>query len=303
MSEDEVRDWLRRLRWPADGNVPICPSCGSEAHGWIATRQQYRCDNSKCRHGFSVTAGTIWHDHRLPLHGILEAAFHFSIARSGLSALRLSETMKLDPKVAHVTLHKFREAQARRQALLRLCGWIEIDCVFFPGSWRRPNLGRSSPATYGTRTAKAAALTLSQRDGPTIAIPVSGETKRAALEAVSRYVVPGSTIFSDESGAFKDLHFFGKHLTVKHAVEFVSGQAHVNNDESLHSRLKAAQRGVYKRMASGRDFDLYLAEMAFRQSLTETDTRRMCEAFLGASLQSPPSDRFKGYFQRHILEF
>jgi len=63
LSDDEAYDLFKQSRW-TDGE-PVCPHCGCEHNYHIKTRKQWRC--KACKHTFSVTSGTIFANHKMPL--------------------------------------------------------------------------------------------------------------------------------------------------------------------------------------------------------------------------------------------
>lgn len=78
MSDAEAFDLFKELRW-GEGEEVACPCCGSVAkHYFIATRRQWRCRD--CKHTFSVTSGTIFAFHKLPLKTYLIAIGIFTNA-------------------------------------------------------------------------------------------------------------------------------------------------------------------------------------------------------------------------------
>lgn len=65
MSDDQAFEAFREVRWGRDGE-PECPACGVVAEHWfLPSRRQWRCRD--CGHTFSVTSGTIFAHHKLPL--------------------------------------------------------------------------------------------------------------------------------------------------------------------------------------------------------------------------------------------
>ena len=61
---------------------------------------------------FSITSGTLFASHKLPLKGYLAAIAVFCNEVKGKSALALSRDLGLSYKAAFVLLHKCREAMA-----------------------------------------------------------------------------------------------------------------------------------------------------------------------------------------------
>jgi hypothetical protein len=86
MSEDDAFTLFRRVRW-GDGDEVVCPHCGLvHRHDFRPTRRIWRC--AGCQEDFSVTSGTIFAFHKLPLRLYLAAVILFANAVKGISALQ-----------------------------------------------------------------------------------------------------------------------------------------------------------------------------------------------------------------------
>src|SRR5512134_1207818 len=70
VTEDDCRRYLGECRWP-DGYR--CPRCAHAEAYELSTRELFQCRS--CRHQVSVTAGTILHRTRVPLHLWFSAAY------------------------------------------------------------------------------------------------------------------------------------------------------------------------------------------------------------------------------------
>ena len=81
-SSDRCRDYLEALRWP-DGVE--CPKCASKSVSRITTRKQLDCNACRCR--FSVLAGTVFQDSKLPLWKWFAAIYLMCESKKGISAL------------------------------------------------------------------------------------------------------------------------------------------------------------------------------------------------------------------------
>ena len=87
MSDDDAFTLFRRVRW-GDGDEVICPHCGLvHRHYFRPARQIWRCVG--CQEDFSVTSGTIFAFHKLPLRLYLAAVILFANAVKGISALQM----------------------------------------------------------------------------------------------------------------------------------------------------------------------------------------------------------------------
>ena len=294
MSDGQVRRLLCKARWP-DG-IPRCPRCEGAKTYAITTRALFKC--ARCSHQFSVTSGTPWHGTKLSLKQLLTALQEFAASKAGVTTEHLAGKVGIDPKTALVFCQKVRECTARSQSTVLLREAVEIDATFFVPSVRRPNLGRSAPRLFRDKSKTRCVLTLSQRGGPTVAMVVSGETKSSVRTAVRQHVGGGTQIYTDGHNAYTFLRAYFPVDQASHAECYAAGYRHVNNCESFHARLKRSVKWIYRRVATGRDFDLYVAEMAFRHSFSRLSDREQALLLLGTVLRSPRSERFTGYWQR-----
>ena len=108
LSEKEAFDLFKQARWSGSSGDPICPRCGHKHHYWIGSRKQWRCKD--CNYSFSVTSGTIFSNHKMPLRNYLAAIAIYSNTAKGVSALQLSRDLDCQYKTAFVLSHKLRES-------------------------------------------------------------------------------------------------------------------------------------------------------------------------------------------------
>src|SRR5580704_10972653 len=90
MSDAEAEETFRKVRWPDTAGDPVCPHCGSlDAYDCRRSKApRFRCGG--CRKDFSITSGTLFASHKLPLRGYLAAIAIFCNEVKGKSALALS---------------------------------------------------------------------------------------------------------------------------------------------------------------------------------------------------------------------
>lgn len=75
LSDNEAFSMLCALRWGSAKHV-VCPKCGVQHQAYfISTRKQWRCKH--CKHTFSITSGTIFANHKLPIQTYLFAIVFF----------------------------------------------------------------------------------------------------------------------------------------------------------------------------------------------------------------------------------
>jgi transposase-like protein len=88
MSDAEAETMFRRVRWADTDGAPVCPSCGG-VDAYDCRRHsganRFRC--RACRKDFTITSGTLFASHKLPLRGYLAAITVFMNEVKGKSAL------------------------------------------------------------------------------------------------------------------------------------------------------------------------------------------------------------------------
>src|SRR3954453_18060971 len=144
MSDSGVVNVFLRLRWPETDGQPVCPGCGCMicyACPRSPDRLRWRC--KACRGDFSITSGTLFAHHKLPLRTYLLAVVAFCNEVKGHSMLALSRELDVQYKTAFVRAHKMREAMASGSKALRIGGAgreVELDGAYFGGHVRPENL-------------------------------------------------------------------------------------------------------------------------------------------------------------------
>jgi transposase-like protein len=115
MSDSGVENVFLRLRWPEADGKPVCPDCGCSIC-YVCRRPtgqlRWRC--KACRRDFSITSGTLFAWHKLPLRTYLLAVAGFCNEVKGKSMLAFSRELDVQYKTAFVLAHKLREAIAKR---------------------------------------------------------------------------------------------------------------------------------------------------------------------------------------------
>ena len=144
MSDRGVENVFRRLRWPDTDGRPVCPGCDCTicyACPRSAAHPRWRC--KACGGDFSITSGTLFAWHKLPLRTYLLAVAAFCNEVKGKSMLAFARELDVQYKTAFVLAHKLREAMASSMKALRLGGEgrvAEIDGAYFGGHVRPENM-------------------------------------------------------------------------------------------------------------------------------------------------------------------
>lgn len=107
-SDDEsCKKYLSDIKWK-DGFS--CKKCGHT--GWCKTKKSYVRKCNKCKHKESVTAGTLFHKVKFPLHKAFFIAFMMSTSKKSWSSEEFSRKLSLRQKTCWLFQQKVREAMA-----------------------------------------------------------------------------------------------------------------------------------------------------------------------------------------------
>jgi transposase-like protein len=116
--------------WRRPGLGYISQYRGSSASLMMGSRPIFKCKG--CEHQFSVTSGTIFASHKLPVKDYLLAIAIFVNGVKGHAALQLSRDLDVQYKTAFVLSHKIREALAGEQGET-VSGTVAVDGAYFGG--------------------------------------------------------------------------------------------------------------------------------------------------------------------------
>jgi transposase-like protein len=211
MSDRGAENVFARVRWPRTDGKPVCPGCGCEiCYDCRRSPETTRWRCKACRADFSITSGTLFAWHKLPLRTYLMAIAVFCNEVKGKSMLAFCRDLDVQYKTAFVLAHKLREAMASSVKALRIGGEgreAEVDGAYFGGHIRPENLAvdridrRLAENQSGKRQVVVA---MRERGGRTLARVFSAETD--AIAAIRSGIVKGTTVHADESTAWNPLH-------------------------------------------------------------------------------------------------
>jgi transposase-like protein len=113
LSDAEAEVTFREVRWPETEGKPVCPKCGGlDAYECRRPKGALRFRCKACRADFTITSGTLFDNHKLPLRMYLAAIAVFCNEVKGKSMVAMSRDLGLAYKSAFVLSHKMREAMA-----------------------------------------------------------------------------------------------------------------------------------------------------------------------------------------------
>ena len=306
MSDEEVHEIFKQIRWSNTDGKPVCPCCGSvEKHYYLKTRMQYRC--KECFHTFSVTSGTLFASHKKPLKVYLLAIALFTNSVKSISALQLSRDLDVQYKTAWILAHKIRESLLEYHNNEKLSGVCEVDGVYVNGYVRPKNQkDRRVDRRKIYKPNKRTIISIRQRANitdeaigaiKTRTFITKGETTSEIKEIIFNTVELGSEIHADEHNGYDHFHGHFDMQRVNHSEEYCGIYGENNNQaESYNSRFRRMQYGNLHKLGN-----LYLSnyanEIAYREDTRRWSNGKIANNILTRCLSKKTSNEFSGYWQ------
>ena len=303
MTKEEVEETFAKVRWPATSGRPVCPNCGCDSVYDCRRKNgapRWRCKG--CHKDFSLTSGTLFAFHKLPLVIYLAAIAIFVNEVKGKSALALSRDLDVQYKTAFVLAHKIREAVGSDVKHLRLGGpgkVAEIDGKWIAGHIRPENekKDRKDRRLAENQTGKRrCVVAIRERGGRTL--PAVFPSEDAATDFIkARLDRDTDQVHADEAPAWNPLHARFPMKRINHQEAYSRDGACTNQTESFFSRVERAQIGIHHRMG-GAYLDRYARELAWREDHRRAANGEQFRAITGFVAKNRPSPAFCGYWQR-----
>jgi transposase-like protein len=255
-TDEHCREALLHLRWP-DG--VRCLKCQSENVAPVSDRKVYVCYS--CRHQFSVTVGTMFHDSHLPLTKWFLVTYLMTESRKGISANQIKRMLGISYKTAWYLCHRIRKAMA--EADHKLKGIVEIDEMYIGGHTTNPGKWKKHTPVIGIRE-RGGHLHLIKAEGPLNQSKVNDIIARNVDKTVDVIMTDESVLYNFTTTA----QHRAKHKSVNHkAEEYVRYEGGLcvttNAIESAFSLFKRGVVGAWHKV-SVKHLPAYLQEMTWR---------------------------------------
>ena len=252
-TEDTCQEYLYQMRWPEEFT---CPRCGHQKC-WKKQSGLYRC--SKCRYQLSVTAGTIFHDSRIPLRLWFRAIWQVVSQKQGMSALGLQRVLGLNSyRIVWVLLHKLRIAMIR-PGRDRLAGCVQVDETYMGG----PRSGKRGRGAAGKTLVLVA---VEDKDGFAGRIrlqQVKDASAASLIPVLKESVQPKSKICTDGWEGYSPLSASGyKHRIIRKTADIGENLLPLAN--RVTALLKRWLLGTHQGAPRSSHLAYYLDEFVFR---------------------------------------
>lgn len=237
----------------------------------------------------SVTAGTVLHKTRTPIHQWFWAAYLTSTGTPGISALQLQRQLGLKRyETAWMMLHKLRRAMVAPERTL-LHGEVEVDEAYVGG---RDSNRRGGRDAFGTNSIVLVVVEVRGSRSGRVRMEVSGDLSADSLCGfIQANVAPGSTVRTDAWQGYKRLAHLGyEHLPTSQRAARLQGLELGDPLPFAHraiSNLKTWLKGTY-RGVSETQLQVYLDEYVFRFNRRRTPMAAF-QTLLGIGSHLPPT--------------
>ena len=306
MPEEQIERTFVRLRWQDNEGKAYCPHCGCTTV-YLARRPngapRWRC--KACRKDFSVTSGTLFAFHKMPLRAYLMAVAIFCNEVKGKSMLALSRDLGTQYKTAFVLAHKMREAMAcevRQTAVGGEGKRAEIDGGYF-GGYVKPANNRENRRDRRLRVNQSGkrkvVVVIRERGGRTL--PGVFRSEGEALNFIRRQVPRGTTLYADEAGSWNDLHARYELHRINHQEAYsLGGEYDINTNaaEGFFSRMRRAEIGHHHHHVAGPYLIRFAQEAAWREDHRRDPNGSQVDRVVALAMRNKPSVDFCGYWQR-----
>src|SRR3981081_1108974 len=304
MKDDEAEMAFRRIRWTDTDGQPVCPHCGGvDAYDCrrLKGAPRFRC--RACTKDFTITSGTLFASHKLPLRCYLAAIALFCNEVKGKAALALSRDLSVSYKCAFVLLHKLREAMAE-ELKGRIVGGerkvAEVDGGYFGGYIKPANnkeYRRDRRLAKNQNGKRKVVVIVRERGGNSV--PAVFKTESQAAAFIRKRIAKGTVVNADEASSWDGLHERFEMKRINHEEAYSLDGACTNWAEEFFSRMRRAEIGHHHHIA-GSYLLRYAQESSWREDNRRVSNGDQVSRIASLAMKRGKSVDFPGYWQRHV---
>jgi transposase len=273
--------WLWRSASRRTASTPTARSASASVefkkYATKQRRQSWTC--TACGHHVHPTAGTIFDKSSTSLHLWFYAMYLMSSTRTGLSAKQLERELGVSYKTAWRMLNLIR-TELMEQDDEPLSGEVEVDETALG---RTPRLGEvekfrregetdlSGAGGRWKAANKSTVFAMVERGGRVRADVLPSRQAATLQPTVVKYVLPESTIFTDEWPSYAVLSAFAAHYRIRHTEKvYVSGERPHADHRRVLLEPQARHRGAPTTPSPSKWLQSYLNEYVWRYNHATT---------------------------------
>ena len=251
---------LKEQRYP--GGVTYCETCQQDRkHYRINGRPVYSCDH--CGTQISPMAGTIFEHSSTSLRLWYYAMYLMASTRCGISAKQIQRETGVTYKTAWRMFRQIRSLLSETDMQLEGLK-VEMDECYVGG--RPRGVKRHTPKWLRSDHKSVVAGVVERKTGKgrVIARVVEDASKKTLQDFAHEFILPESTVFTDEHPSYTGLNKTYTHHRIQHSAGvYVRGEVHTQTIEGFWSTVQNGIRGVYHSV-SKKYLQTYLDEYSFR---------------------------------------
>jgi transposase len=275
--DEACLQWLWRAKHSPDGQFAYCKRCGTartfKRYKTNPPRPSWSC--TACGLHITPLAGTVFHKSSTSLHLWFYAFYLMTSTRCGISAKQLERELGVTYKTAWRMMNLIRNRLMAQDYQGPLSGEVEADETFVGGKPRQSYRNEVARRGWNMQTAywdrKAIVFGAVQRGGQVRAGVIPTSRGHVVRNKVREYVLPASTVYTDDFSAYNRLSGKYTHRRINHSARvYVDGDVHTQTIEGFFSLFKNGVRGVYHSV-SKKWLQGYVNEYVWRYNHRDSD--------------------------------
>lgn len=258
-TEQSCIDFLERQRWGDHVVSPYDP----DSKVYKCKGNRYKCKNTGKY--FNVRTNTIFENTKVSLRKWMLACYIVINAKKGASSVQLAKFINVTQKTAWFMLQRIQNC-FNIDASQCLNGEVEVDETYIGGLNKNRHSSKKVRNARGRSCKdKVPVFGMLQREGFVIAKVVNDTKAGTLIPIINDVVCPGSTIFSDEWQAYRNLdpNLYDHGVVYHKKGAYVIGNRHTNTIEGFWGHLKRTLKGVHH-WVSRKHLQRYVDSSAFR---------------------------------------
>jgi len=262
-TEQQCLDYLKELRF-SEGYS--CRKCKHNEY-WINNRGILKC--KQCRDELSITAGTIFHNSKLPLVVIFRALWWMIAQKNGVSAIGLQRVLGIGSyRTAWAWLHKFRRLMVF-PGRDKLSGTVEVDETFVGGK----RAGKRGRGAEGKSLVVIGVEVLEKGTGRVRMSIIPDGSKKSLGKFITDNIEKGSTLITDGWKGYKGILKKGFLHIVEDKTKTLDDEEILPNVHRIASLLKRWLLGTHQNYIGKQYLSYYLDEYTFRHNRRKSNSR------------------------------
>jgi transposase-like protein len=262
-TDDKCLSYLEKIKYDNGYRCELC----SGINYWKNKRGVFVCKS--CKSETTVTAGTVFHGSKIPIHLLFRFLWFLVLQKNGISAKSLQRILGFSRyETVWTWLHKFRQIMVLPNRG-KLKGKVEVDETFIGGV----KTGKRGRGAEGKVLVVVAVELIGGFTGRVRMAIIEMADRKNINDFVKNNIEEGSTIVTDSWKGYTDLE------RMKYKHEIVTKTITVNDQNltphvhKIASLLKRWLLGTHQNFTSVDYLNYYLDEFTFRYNRRKSNSR------------------------------